>query len=150
MTETKQVWTNQAEIPAKRDLWRAMQRGFRFRCPNCGEGDLFRAYLKTHEQCSVCGQDFHHHRADDLPAYLVIVIVGHIIVPGILTVERNFAWSYLAHMAVWLPLTFGMSLALLQPVKGAIVGLQWAFRMHGFDEHGPEDSLEAGLNEKKT
>ena len=150
MTDARQVWTNQVETPPKRDFWTAMLRGLRSRCPNCGEGRLFRAYLKTADQCSVCGQEFHHHRADDFPAYIVIVIVGHIIVPAILAAERNFAPSYLVHLAVWLPLTLGMSLALLQPVKGAIVGLQWAFRMHGFDEHGPADPLEAGLKEKKT
>ncbi|MDQ8726258.1 DUF983 domain-containing protein [Bradyrhizobium sp. LHD-71] len=150
MTEAKQVWTNQAGAPPKRDLFAAMLRGFHCRCPNCGEGKLFRAYLKTRDSCSVCGQDFHHHRADDLPAYLVIVIVGHIIVPLVLAVEQNFQPSYLVHLAVWLPLTLGMSLALLQPIKGAIVGLQWAFRMHGFDENGPADPLEAGLRDKKT
>lgn len=150
MTEAKQVWTNNAEALPKRDLKTAMLRGFGCRCPNCGEGKLFRAYLKTNENCSVCGEHFHHHRADDLPAYLVIVIVGHILVPLVLAIEQNFAPSYLVHLAVWLPLTLGMSLALLQPVKGAIVGLQWAIRMHGFDENGVIDPLEAGLREKKT
>jgi len=46
-------------------------------CPRCGEGKLFRAFLKVDNNCSVCGLDFTPHRADDLPAYLVIVIVGH-------------------------------------------------------------------------
>jgi uncharacterized protein (DUF983 family) len=150
MTNVREVWTNQLEAPPKRDFWAAMLRGARGRCPNCGEGKLFRAFLKTADHCSACGQEFHHHRADDFPAYIVIVIVGHIIVPAILWAERNFAPSYLVHLAVWLPLTLGMSLALLQPVKGAIVGLQWAFRMHGFDEIGPADPLEAGLKEKNT
>ena len=150
MTDARQVWTNQVEAPPKRDFWIAMRRGLRGRCPNCGEGKLFRAYLKTADKCAACGQEFHHHRADDFPAYIVIVIVGHIVVPGVLWAERSFAPSYLMHLAVWLPLTLGMSLGLLQPVKGAIVGLQWAFRMHGFDEHGPTDPLEAGLKEKKT
>jgi uncharacterized protein (DUF983 family) len=150
MTEARQVWTNQTETPPKRDLKQAMWRGLLGRCPNCGEGKLFRAYLKTHENCAACGQDFHHHRADDLPAYLVIVIVGHIIVPLVLAVEQNFKPSYLLHLAVWLPLTLGMSLALLQPVKGAIVGLQWAFRMHGFDEDETAGPLDAELKEEKT
>jgi uncharacterized protein (DUF983 family) len=150
MTEANhQVWTNQTAAAPKRDLWTAIRRGLRCRCPNCGEGKLFRAYLKTVDQCDVCGEEIHHHRADDLPAYLVIVIVGHIIVPLLLAVEKGFHPPYLVHLVVWLPLTFGMSLALLQPVKGATVGLQWALRMHGFDENGPADPLEAGLNEKK-
>jgi hypothetical protein len=58
-----------------------MKRGFRGRCPRCGEGKLFRAFLKVDNHCSVCGLDFTPHRADDLPAYLVIVIVGHLVVP---------------------------------------------------------------------
>ena len=145
------VLTTWTQNTARRDAWLAIKRGFHCRCPNCGEGKLFRAYLKTNDVCSVCGLELHHHRADDFPAYLVIVIVGHIIVPMILAVEQNFAPPYLVHLAVWLPLTLGMSLALLQPVKGAIVGLQWAFRMHGFDETGPaDDPIEPDLREKKT
>jgi uncharacterized protein (DUF983 family) len=150
MTEARQVWTNRPDVPPRRDLKQAMWRGLLCRCPNCGEGKLFRAYLKTHDSCAACGQDFHHHRADDLPAYLVIVIVGHIVVPLVLAVEQNFQPSYLLHLAVWLPLTLGMSLALLQPIKGAIVGLQWAFRMHGFDEDALPDPLETGLKKKST
>ncbi|MEZ5764149.1 MAG: DUF983 domain-containing protein [Xanthobacteraceae bacterium] len=149
MTEANQVWTNQAAAVPKRDLWTAIRRGLRCRCPNCGEGKLFRAYLKTVDQCDVCGQEIHHHRADDLPAYLVIVIVGHIIVPLLLAVEKGFQPPYLVHLVVWLPLTLIMSLALLPPIKGATVGLQWAFRMHGFDENSPVDPLEAGLKENK-
>ena len=144
------VWARDTVQAEKRDLWTAMKRGFRCRCPRCGEGKLFCAFLKTANNCSKCGLDFTPHRADDLPAYLVIVVVGHIVVPLVLAVEQNFRPSYLVHLAVWLPLTLGMSLALLQPIKGAIVGLQWAFRMHGFDEDGPADPVEAGLREKKT
>jgi uncharacterized protein (DUF983 family) len=42
-------------------------------------------------------------------------------------------------LAIYLPATFLMSLMLLQPVKGSVVGLQWALRMHGFDENAPSD-----------
>lgn len=131
------VWTREtAQITAleKRDLWLAMKRGFRGHCPRCGEGKLFRAFLKVDNTCSVCGLDFTPHRADDLPAYLVIVIVGHIVVPTALLIETNFAPPMALQLAIYLPLTLVLSLLLLQPVKGAIVGLQWALRMHGFDD----------------
>ena len=131
------TWTSEDGMRAKRDVWTAMKRGLRCRCPNCGEGKLFRAFLKTNDRCSACGQDFTHHRADDLPAYLVIVIVGHIVVPMALSIETNFAPPVLLQLAIYLPITLIASLALLQPVKGAVVGLQWAFRMHGFDEDDP-------------
>src|SRR6478735_746935 len=106
------VWTRQTALGEKRDLWSAMKRGFRGRCPRCGEGKLFRAFLKVGNNCAACGLDFTPHRADDLPAYL--------------------------------PLTLVLSLALLQPVKGAVVGLQWALRMHGFDENTPSDEISPG------
>src|SRR3954454_14134819 len=133
------VWTRDAVKGEKRDLWTAMKRGFRCRCPRCGEGKMFRAFLKTANNCSVCGLDFTPHRADDLPAYLVIVIVGHIVVPAVLWIETNYAPAVWLQLAIYLPLTFILSLALLQPVKGAVVGFQWALRMHGFDENAPSD-----------
>ena len=132
------VWTRETAVEAKRDLWSAMKRGFRGRCPRCGEGKLFRAFLKTANDCSACGLDFTPHRADDLPAYLVIVIVGHIVVPLVLAIETNFSPPVAVQLATYLPLTFVMSLVLLQPVKGAVVGLQWALRMHGFDDNAPD------------
>lgn len=138
-------WTSTAVQP-KRDLWTALKHGARGRCPNCGVGKLFRAYLKTADSCTHCGQDFSHHRADDLPAYLVIIIVGHIVVPIALWIETNYSPSVVGQLAVYLPLTLIISLALLQPVKGAVVGLQWAFRMHGFDGDGA--SIDAAAIDK--
>jgi uncharacterized protein (DUF983 family) len=135
---TPTVWSQETALKEKRDVWQAMKRGFRGRCPRCGEGKLFRAFLKTADSCSVCGQDFTPHRADDLPAYLVIVIVGHIVVPLALMIETNYSPPVALQLAIYLPLTFVASLALLQPVKGAVVGMQWALRMHGFDEENPE------------
>lgn len=132
------VWTREAGLVEKRDVWAALKRGFRGRCPRCGQGKLFRAFLKTADNCSVCGLDFTPHRADDLPAYLVIVIVGHIVVPTALLVETNFAPPVWLQLSIYLPFTFFASLALLQPVKGAVVGLQWALHMHGFDENPPD------------
>jgi len=133
VTETK-VWTPDAVVPEKRNVWTAMKRGLRGRCPNCGEGKLFRAFLKVADRCTECGQDLTHHRADDLPAYLVIVIVGHVLVPVILWIETDYAPAVWLQLSIYLPFTLIASLLLLQPVKGAVVGLQWAFRMHGFGE----------------
>ncbi len=121
----------------ERPILLAMRRGLRGRCPNCGEGRLFRAFLKVADECSACGQDFRHQQADDAPAYFVILIVGHIVVPLALAVETAFSPPYWVQLAIWLPTTFGLAIALLQPFKGAIVAWQWAYRMHGF-EHEPE------------
>jgi uncharacterized protein (DUF983 family) len=138
MSTAPKIWTRETGLVEKRDLWAAMRRGFRGRCPRCGQGKLFRAFLKTADNCATCGLDFTPHRADDLPAYLVIVIVGHITVPSILWIETNYTTPGWLTFAAYLPFTLFASLGLLQPVKGAVVGLQWALRMHGFDDNPPD------------
>ena len=109
-------------------------RGFLGRCPACGEGHLFRAFVKVGDACEKCGEPFHHHRADDFPAYLTIVLVGHLVVPLAMYVEIAFTPNYWAHAAIWLPMVLVLSLGLLQPLKGLIVAMQWHMGMHGFAE----------------
>lgn len=116
----------------ERDWRSAIGNGLRGRCPHCGQGKLFKGFLKPVDACAVCGEELHHQRADDLPPYLVITIVGHIVVGGILMAEKFADWSMGLHMAIWPALTVVLSLLLMQPVKGGVVGLQWAMRMHGF------------------
>jgi uncharacterized protein (DUF983 family) len=72
-----------------RPVGRAMLRGLLGRCPNCGQGRLFGSFLKTEHACAHCGEAFHHHRADDLPAYLVVFIVGHLVVGAFMGVEST-------------------------------------------------------------
>ncbi len=133
------VWSRDSGATEKRNVWTALKRGLRGRCPRCGEGKLFRAFLKVDDHCPVCELDYTPHRADDLPAYLVIVIVGHLVVPLVLMIETNYSPPVALQLATYLPLTLILSLLLLQPVKGAVVGVQWALRMHGFDEQNPTE-----------
>ncbi|MAZ82349.1 MAG: hypothetical protein CME90_01890 [Hoeflea sp.] len=130
-------------IEAPRDKKTAILRGFRCRCPNCGEGKLFRSYLKTVDECAYCGEEIKHHRADDFPAYLTIFIVGHIIVAAYMSVDQVVELEMWQQMALWIPLTGILSLLLLQPLKGGVIGLQWALRMHGFGGID-EDAIAAG------
>jgi uncharacterized protein (DUF983 family) len=122
-------------VQAERPALRSMLRGFSSRCPNCGQGKLFASFARSVERCGHCNEDMHHHRADDFPAYLVIFIVGHVVVAGYLASELWVQWTPWQHMALWLPITLVMSIGLLQPLKGAVIGLQWALRMHGFGGH---------------
>jgi uncharacterized protein (DUF983 family) len=125
--------------PTARDSMTAMKRGLRGRCPSCGRGRMFRAFLKVADECPACGEPLHHHRADDAPSYFVILIVGHLVVPLVFMVETEYAPPYWVHFSLWLPLTLGLAIGLLQPIKGAIVAWQWAHFMHGF---GGRDSGE--------
>lgn len=122
----------------QRSVGTAIKRGFMLRCPHCGEGALYRAYLKVNDRCPVCREELWHQRADDAPPYAVITIVGHIIVPAVLAVEMAWHPALWIHLVVWLPLTVLLSLAMLPSVKGALIGYQWAVRMHGFDPTSEE------------
>lgn len=115
-----------------RPLKPAMLRGWRRRCPNCGSGPMLRGYLKVRENCPVCGEALHHHRADDGPAYLTILIVGHIMAPLILIAFTKLRPDPMTLAAVFSVGTVALSLFLLPRLKGALVALQWAKRMHGF------------------
>jgi uncharacterized protein (DUF983 family) len=115
-------------------LGAALWRGFRMRCPNCGRASLFGRYLKVVPECPVCGEDFSHQRADDFPAYIVIFVLGHLVIPAVLVVEEVFAPPLWLDYLIWLPLIIFGALALLQPTKGAVVALQWQLGMHGFGE----------------
>jgi uncharacterized protein (DUF983 family) len=119
-----------------RHIGRAMLRGATCRCPQCGKGRLFRAFLKVADSCPHCGEELHHQRADDAPAYFNILIVGHVVAPIALAVETAFAPSYWVHIALWGPLATAMAIGLMQPIKGTIVALQWANFMHGFNPAG--------------
>jgi uncharacterized protein (DUF983 family) len=118
--------------PTARDVMLAVRRGTFGKCPACGNGKLYRKYLKVADNCPACGEELHHHRADDAPPYFTILIVGHFLVAGVMMVEDYFHPNYWLHIAMWFPLTIGLCLWFLPRVKGALVGLQWALRMHGF------------------
>jgi uncharacterized protein (DUF983 family) len=123
-----------SRLQQRLQFWAAkpVVRGLFGRCPKCGEGDLFRAFLKVADTCPACGEELHHHRADDFPAYLVIVLVGHVVVAAVLTVEVMYAPPLWLHALIWLPVTTALALLLIQPIKGAVVAFQWAHGMEGF------------------
>ena len=115
-----------------RPLKPAMLRGLRRRCPSCGAGSLFRGYLKVRENCPVCDEDLSHQRADDGPAYLTILIVGHIMAPALLIVFTKYRPDPLVLLTIFGLGVIALSLFLLPRLKGMLVAIQWAKRMHGF------------------
>lgn len=113
----------------------ALLNGAKSKCPNCGKGELFDGFLKINDNCNVCKEALHHHRADDLPPYLNLLIVGHIVVAALM-ISMKYEW-----FGVWTTAFGGsiialvMAFALMRPLKGIVVGLQWAMKMHGFGEN---------------
>jgi len=122
-----------------RPILQSILRGARQKCPACGVGAMFRRYLKVSDDCPHCGEALHHQRADDAPPYFTIVFVGHVVVALVLSVEMTYHPPMWLHAALWLPLTVILALIALPLIKGALVALQWALLMHGFDPDAKEE-----------
>lgn len=118
----------------ERDLKTALSRGVRSKCPCCGKGSIFAKQLTVVDNCSHCNVDLSHQRADDLPAYLNIFVVGHVVIGTMMALM-----AYI-DLGMW-PLTFLTvtiaviaAFCLMRPLKGLVVAAQWALGMHGFSE----------------
>ncbi len=120
----------------ERPLRQAIFRGLRRKCPACGAGPLLRGYLKVHEQCPVCEEDYTHQRADDGPAYLTILIVGHLMAPALFWAFVTYRPDPVVLTSIFLVGVVALSLYLLPRLKGMFVAIQWAKRMHGFGSEG--------------
>ena len=110
-----------ANTPTKQ----AMIRGFLQRCPRCGKGHLFRAYLKQVDACSACGEAFGHICADDGPAWLTVMVTGHVIVALMMSVEALLTMPLWISVSLFSTLSGAMVLGLLQRAKGIFIGLIW-------------------------
>jgi len=109
----------------KASLWTAVARGLRRRCPACGEGRAFRGYLKIVDTCSHCQAPLGLYPCDDGPAYVTMLLVGHLVIAPMFAFE--FFWSY--PLEVMVPVTLGamgvLTLLLLPYIKGGFLGLIW-------------------------
>ncbi len=128
--------TGRARLPATG--WQAVLRGIRGRCPRCGEAKLFGRFLKPVLRCARCDQDWSLHSADDFPAYVSLLLTGHLMAPVIIGLTRSAGLSLLGLGLIILPMTLVLSIGLLQPAKGAIIALQWWLGMHGFEQERPD------------
>ena len=125
--------------PARADLYDrplrpALLRGWQRTCPACGTGPMLRGYLTVRDACPVCHEPLHHHRADDGPAWLTVVIVGKLAVPGLMFGYVQFDPDPLVLTTVLSVGAVALALWLLPRLKGAMVALQWSRRMHGFGD----------------
>lgn len=117
---------------AERETKPAMLRGWRRKCPNCGTGPLLKGYLTVRDTCEVCSEELCHHRADDGPAYVTILICGHLLAPLMLIIFETFRPNALVLTVGFMIAFVALALYMLPRIKGVFVGLQWAKRMHGF------------------
>lgn len=104
-------------------LWTGIGRGLSRRCPTCGQGELFRGFLKVSSHCAVCAADNGAYPSDDLPPYVTIALVGHVVVPLFFWFDHSFATPLWTQFAIWPPLTVLLTISLLPFVKGGVIGL---------------------------
>ena len=131
--------TEQIDVIAEdRPLRPALLRGWRLRCPACGKGSMLTGYLKVRDTCPNCGEELYHQRADDGPAYMTILVVGHLMAPLLMWAFVVYRPAPLVLAAVFATGCVAASLFLLPRFKGALVSLQWAKRMHGFGAHADD------------
>ncbi len=101
-------------------------RGFACRCPNCGKAPLFSRYITVRSPCPICKIDNTKFASDDLPPYLTIVAVGHVVVPASIWFDSRYMPQLWIETLLWVLLSLALSLALLPRMKGASIGLAWA------------------------
>jgi len=131
MTESQAVATS--EIENDRPTAPALLKGWRCKCPCCGKGALLHSYLKVNDNCDSCGLDLSQARADDGPAYLTILIVGHLLAPLLHFAYVTWRPEPLVMFSIVTLGCVSLSLYLLPRMKGIVVAYQWARRMYGFD-----------------
>lgn len=118
-----------------RKLWPSIGRGLRGRCPHCGEGPLFRSYLTVNETCPVCVHRLAPYPADDGPAYLTILLVGHFVVGPALFFPIVWEAPPFYTVPISLAALAIVTLLLLPRVKGGWIGLMYALKSTDADHH---------------
>ena len=106
------------------------ETGLKCRCPRCGEGRLLTGVLSLRERCSVCGLDYSFADAADGPAVFVTFIVGFIVTGLALWFEFAAEPPVWLHLIIWPPVVTLSSIALLRPLKGLMVALQYHHDAH--------------------
>jgi len=95
------------------------------RCPNCGKGPLFEGFLGVAPDCRSCGYDLSAADSGDGPAVFVILIAGFVVAFGALFTMVAYRTSVAVTLAIWLPMTLVICLALLRPTKGVLLAAQF-------------------------
>jgi uncharacterized protein (DUF983 family) len=112
-------------------LGEVISRALCERCPHCGIGKLFTSYLKPVTECSACHTSFAGIRADDGPAWLTILVVGHLIVPSLVYVLSHYEWPIWFSIPFWFTLTIVLALAILPRAKALFIAMIWRTRAKG-------------------
>lgn len=112
----------------KKTLSHSIRRGFLGRCPRCGKGRLLHHYLKVVANCAICAEPFDHYAADDAPPYLTLFIVGHVVIPVMLSIDRAWDWSTGSLIGAGCVFATVLTGLLLPAIKGMVIGILWSIQ----------------------
>lgn len=106
----------------------ALARGFAGRCPNCGKGKLFRAYLKQVDQCSSCNERYSDIATDDAAPWFTMLIAGVLAAPLFFGFQDFFASHFVVAMLISILIVIVLILFLLPRIKGVLISAFWYTR----------------------
>lgn len=109
----------------------ALLRGARRRCPRCGVGALFAAYLTRADSCPDCGARFEGLEAADGPAWLTIGLVTPLVLMLLLILEKYATLSVVAEGSILVAATIVAAPMLLPVAKGVFLAGLWLMRESG-------------------
>jgi uncharacterized protein (DUF983 family) len=112
----------------------SLVRGWSRNCPRFENDTLLKNYLCLKSTCNSNGLDFSGARADDVPAYLTILIVGHLMAPLLHFTFVKWRPEPIILFLIFAVGCVSLSLYLLPRIKCVIVGLQWERKMYGFKD----------------
>lgn len=115
-------------------FWPVIIKGLLERCPSCGKGKLYYRYLKQVEHCDICNENLGVIRADDGPAWLTILIVGHLLAPFIIAFSFNTIWPNWLSISVWSVLAVVLAMMILPRAKGLFIGILWKLKNKGYND----------------
>jgi uncharacterized protein (DUF983 family) len=118
-----------AMVEIAHPLFRSIGRGLAHRCPACGKGRLYGRYLKVQPSCANCGHELACYPADDGPAYLTILLTGHLIIAPLLFFPIVWRTSPLYSLPILLGLLTVITLLALPRIKGGWIGLMYALQV---------------------
>ena len=99
--------------------------GLRCKCPECGNGAVFRGFLEMQECCRDCGADFSSADAGDGPAFFVMFLVAILVTPPVILLQAWLEPPYWVQLLIWSPVVLGLTMVLLRPFKATLFALQW-------------------------
>lgn len=111
--------------PPKPPLPIALLRAARMKCPACGKGALYRAYLKPVATCAHCGEPLGQIPSEDGPAWLTVLMLGPFLVGVTFIVSLSGLPLWMTLPAAALAVTGAVMLA-LPLVKALFMTALWS------------------------